>query len=427
MIINGKLTTTTEKSGKPTGSATLGLIATNYVRIYHPVQQTYKATGEAASKKSPVTESAKIEKSISEKAKENPLIIIEATLVNSKRYSPTTKNTARKKGTGTGGTKCEPTTEWEYISGLSGNEKCASKICTGEIYMTGEGKCAKCTGSDPYFASEKKCGNATCNNSNETYITGKYECASCPTGDLYIASEKKCETTSCNPNETYITGKYKCASCPSGDLYIASENQCATPFCNANETYITGKYECASCPTGDLYVASEKKCATTTCSTGYTYIGNYECKGCTNSNETYEPTKQECETCNSTNDTYAGEAKCKYENSASGCDAENAKASEDPDGWGYLENPIIDAAILSTAHSFIVDNFKCGKHLGELTVWGAIAQFWRGTVGTGGGSGGTGYTKNYNYDERLATLQPPDFLTPSSSTLKLSRITAPPG
>ena len=122
--------------------------------------------------------------------------------------------------------------------------------------------------------------------------------------------------------------------------------------------------------------------------------------------------------------TYTGNDYCEYENSSKSCSskAENENKSEDPNGWGYLENPVIDAAILSTAHSFIVDNYACGKHLGELTVWGAIAQFWRGPVGTGSNS--TGYTKNYNYDERFKYLQPPDFLTPSSSQLKLDRITS---
>jgi hypothetical protein len=98
---------------------------------------------------------------------------------------------------------------------------------------------------------------------------------------------------------------------------------------------------------------------------------------------------------------------------------------EDPNKWGDLENPTIDAAILSTKHSWIVDNWKCGEPLGKLTVWGSIAQFWRGPVGTGGGTG-SGYIKNYTYDERLAAQQPPSFLSPTDTTWSLSRETAPP-
>ena len=41
----------------------------------------------------------------------------------------------------------------------------------------------------------------------------------------------------------------------------------------------------------------------------------------------------------------------------------------------------IDAAILALDHSFIVDNWDCGL-LGALTVKGAIAQKFRGPVGT---------------------------------------------
>ena len=97
---------------------------------------------------------------------------------------------------------------------------------------------------------------------------------------------------------------------------------------------------------------------------------------------------------------------------------------------GSNANIVIDAAILSTKNSFIVDNFTCGASLGELIVWGAIAQNWRGRVTGGASFFGTtsgGYPeKNYNYDERLATKQPPNFLSPNSSGgWELERETAP--
>lgn len=69
----------------------------------------------------------------------------------------------------------------------------------------------------------------------------------------------------------------------------------------------------------------------------------------------------------------------------------------------------IDAAILSLTHSFIVDNYYCGASLGTLTVNGAIVQYYRGTVGT---SAGSGYIKNYTYDNRLRYRSPPKFLNP---------------
>jgi hypothetical protein len=83
--------------------------------------------------------------------------------------------------------------------------------------------------------------------------------------------------------------------------------------------------------------------------------------------------------------------------------------------YSSVTSPVIDAAILAITHSFIVDNFECGDApLGTLTIWGAIAQNFRGFVGTENGNGtvATGYLKSYNYDTRLATLSPPSFLSP---------------
>jgi hypothetical protein len=87
-----------------------------------------------------------------------------------------------------------------------------------------------------------------------------------------------------------------------------------------------------------------------------------------------------------------------------------------------MNNVWIYAAILSTKHSFLVDNYGCGESLGKLNVYGAIAQKFRGIVGT---SGGTGYLKNYNYDERLAVDEPPYFLSPLNAGWKVVRETAP--
>ncbi|MGH2394463.1 MAG: hypothetical protein ACRDGH_13420, partial [Candidatus Limnocylindria bacterium] len=85
-----------------------------------------------------------------------------------------------------------------------------------------------------------------------------------------------------------------------------------------------------------------------------------------------------------------------------------------------LEDVTIDAAILAIKHSFIVDNYDCGAPLGELTVNGAIAQFFRGTVGK---TGGQGYLKDYNYDDRLAVAQPPYLFDIASSSWHIFRET----
>jgi type II secretory pathway pseudopilin PulG len=91
---------------------------------------------------------------------------------------------------------------------------------------------------------------------------------------------------------------------------------------------------------------------------------------------------------------------------------------------GVLKDLKIEAALLAIKHSFIVDNYNCGASLGTLNVVGAIAQNFRGAVGTGGGSSSsTGYLKNYEYDERLKTTEPPSFIEPLKSDWVIGRET----
>jgi hypothetical protein len=79
----------------------------------------------------------------------------------------------------------------------------------------------------------------------------------------------------------------------------------------------------------------------------------------------------------------------------------------------------IQAAILSLTRSFIVDNWFCGGDLGTLTVFGAIAQMYRGPVGrenvqpATGAHWFTGYTRKvYGYDDKLKYRSPPHYLDP---------------
>jgi hypothetical protein len=87
---------------------------------------------------------------------------------------------------------------------------------------------------------------------------------------------------------------------------------------------------------------------------------------------------------------------------------------------GPIKDLEIDAAILAINHSFIVDNYDCGSSLGTLHVHGAISQKYRGAVGT---SGGTGYIKDYVYDDRLHTITPPSFIEPVQSDWVIGRET----
>ena len=60
------------------------------------------------------------------------------------------------------------------------------------------------------------------------------------------------------------------------------------------------------------------------------------------------------------------------------CEGKSQKAGEGGvtnELGGSNEDLVIDAAILSTKNSFIVDNFFCGTSLGKLTVWAPSRSF----------------------------------------------------
>jgi hypothetical protein len=99
---------------------------------------------------------------------------------------------------------------------------------------------------------------------------------------------------------------------------------------------------------------------------------------------------------------------------------------DDGDNGGGLSGSssptYIHAAMLSIVHSFIVDHYDCGPELGTLRVNGAIAQKFRGPVGTFG-SNDTGYVKDYTYDDRLRSVSPPYFLDPVQAAWHVQRET----
>ncbi|MDO9356950.1 MAG: hypothetical protein Q7T55_24855 [Solirubrobacteraceae bacterium] len=98
----------------------------------------------------------------------------------------------------------------------------------------------------------------------------------------------------------------------------------------------------------------------------------------------------------------------------------NSSPSSAVNGPGSVTDMRIDAALLTLAHSFIVDNYRCGASLEDLNVFGAISQKFRGPVGTGSrGSSTTGYLKKYEYDDRLAVRSPPKFLDPVQSAWRI--------
>ena len=102
-------------------------------------------------------------------------------------------------------------------------------------------------------------------------------------------------------------------------------------------------------------------------------------------------------------------------------------------GAGSMVNPTVDAAIFAINDSFIIDDFDCGASsnsggtggntaIGTLTINGTIAQNFRGRLAEGNPQF-TGYVKNYWYDQRLATIEPPYFLDPVGTNWTVTRVT----
>jgi Tfp pilus assembly protein PilX len=94
----------------------------------------------------------------------------------------------------------------------------------------------------------------------------------------------------------------------------------------------------------------------------------------------------------------------------------NTTTTGEAAGWphrtgGRTSDIQIYASIQALQHSFFVQNYNKGTPQGNLSVWGSIAQKWRGIVGTTGNSCNPvcGYYKDYRYDKRLKYSAPPYF------------------
>jgi hypothetical protein len=102
--------------------------------------------------------------------------------------------------------------------------------------------------------------------------------------------------------------------------------------------------------------------------------------------------------------------------------ANTTPTSGEGQGFAYLQDPKIEAAILALNHSWLVDNDDCGAPLGGLHITGAIAQKARGVVGHFNQTtqlATAGYLKDYNYDPALKYHQPPYFLDPVQASWDL--------
>ena len=81
----------------------------------------------------------------------------------------------------------------------------------------------------------------------------------------------------------------------------------------------------------------------------------------------------------------------------------------------------IEAAMVSLSHVFTVDSYKCGSYDGFLRVRGAIAQRYRGRTcdDVVDCANGNGYSKDYQYDDRLRYRSSPYFVKPANAAWKM--------
>ena len=83
---------------------------------------------------------------------------------------------------------------------------------------------------------------------------------------------------------------------------------------------------------------------------------------------------------------------------------------------------VVQAALMSVDHTIQVQNYDKGNNRGKLTIYGSMAQKYRGTVATSGGTSiATGYAKDYNHDPKLANVSPPKYLMPTSTKFTISQ------
>jgi hypothetical protein len=373
VIINGEIYPYGDKGGTPTGTATLGLIANNFVRVYHPVKQTYEGSGpeletahnlklESAAHKETITVAA--DSGLGEAIKlevKNQGTQFEVVIYN-EQGNKTLEKTGLLK-------------EAKQLVALS-----SSYVVYGEgaKYAEGEKEKLKTLGAE---------------------VLGHPAVITVEPKSPKLGKEMKIEvkeSTSGTENEVIL-------SKANGELLekITGIKEAKGLAGHASSYAVYGK--------GKNYTAGEKEKLRVTSPKWLDEACQQNGK---NETETFSTSARECE----------------YTDNSEECDAPSETEGEDSvHGWGTLENPWIYAAILATTHSFVVDNVRCGKPLGELHIDGALAQNYRGIVGTGGTTIDTGYLKDYKYDERLAVDEPPYFLSPLNAGWKVSRETSPSG
>lgn len=84
-----------------------------------------------------------------------------------------------------------------------------------------------------------------------------------------------------------------------------------------------------------------------------------------------------------------------------------------PNHNSVFQNPRIAGALIAIRQSFLVQNWGSGAPLGNIYVFGAVGQNYRGPLNTITGQNAfSGYDSNFRYDTRLRWMAPPNYVDP---------------
>jgi Tfp pilus assembly protein PilX len=370
VVINGNITTPVNGEGTPTTNALLGLIANNFVRIYHPVVETYE--GHAP----------------------------ELGTVRTELEGPTHKETIKVEAHGTlaNELKIEVKESGGEFEVLVLNAKSEQLETTGLLK-----KAEQLLGlpSSPYVIYTE----------GAKYAEGKAEKLKALAAESLGHKEViKVEPKSPKLGKELQVEVREVPSTSEYDVYVLNEKgveiEKAGPFKEAKQ--LVGSLTNVVFAKGAEYSKGEKEKIKKS-------AGKYLDEKCNQYNIAAENVTV-------TEKFNAGVRMCEYtDKGLFACDAPNS--SKD------LKEPTIYAAMLAVKHGVIVDNFSCGKpELGSLKVYGAVAGLY--TNGYSGSDyspeGFHGYGYNANYDNRLQAEEPPHFLNPIEAAWYIQRQTLAP-
>jgi hypothetical protein len=214
------------------------------------------------------------------------------------------------------------------------------------------------------------------------------------------------------------TGSYSCTTPPgfpypaSGDTNTATGPSALKPSCSHGDVFVKGWL------TGKLTIGAANNIYVT---------GNIRYRGTNTDSNIARNVPSSSSSSPASADTSASDVLGLSANnfvevlhSLTGCSSRSSSSgqcSRADDNGTPMTNLQIDAAIVASNDSFLVQDYDSGPALGVLTIDGGMIQAFRGPVATStnGGSVVTGYAKDYNYDPRLRALSPPHLADLASS------------